>query len=143
MDTNFTLREMKPEDLEKVIDLWKRTPGVGLSKADSPDCLLHYLERNPGLSLVATDPGGALIGAALCGHDGRRGFLYHLAVESRFRKNGVASAIVDRSLKLLGEQGIDRCTIWVYADNEKGQEFWTHRGWKMRNDLVLMQKDTL
>ena len=138
---NFTLKSMNTGDLAEVITLWERTDGVGLGQADSPENLVRYLTRNPGLSQVAIDQQGSIIGAALCGHDGRRGYLNHVAVGSAWRRQGVATAIIARCFEMLNGQGIDRCTILVFADNQEGQQFWSRKGWGNRGDLVVMQKD--
>jgi len=138
---NFTLKSMNTGDLAEVISLWENTDGVGLNQADSPENLVRYLARNPGLSQVAIDQQGSIIGAALCGHDGRRGYLNHVAVDSTWRRQGVATAIIERCFEMLNGQGIDRCTILVFTDNQEGQQFWGRKGWRKRSDLIVMQKD--
>ena len=138
---NFTLKSMNTGDLAEVISLWESTDGVGLGQGDSPENLVRYLARNPGLSQVAIDQQGSIIGAALCGHDGRRGYLNHVAVDSAWRRQGVATAIIERCFELLNGQGIDRCTVLVFTDNQEGQQFWARQGWRERGDLAVMQKD--
>jgi hypothetical protein len=59
-------------DYQNVISLWKNCEGIGLSRADSKDSMEAYLKRNPGMSFVAIYQ-NEIIGAVLCGHDGRRG----------------------------------------------------------------------
>ncbi|TLN13669.1 N-acetyltransferase, partial [bacterium] len=72
-------RPMTIDDYDEIIELWKTTEGVGLSDADSRRGINLFLQRNPNLSVVARDE-DKLVGAVLCGHDGRRGYLHHLAV---------------------------------------------------------------
>lgn len=85
---NTTLiREMSIYDYEMMLELWKQTPGIGLSNADSKDNIGLFFERNSGLSFVC-EIERKIIGTVLCGHDGRRGYIYHLAVDSAFRKQG-------------------------------------------------------
>ena len=62
---------------EEVIFLWNQCDGIGLSDADSRGSIKAYLERNPGMSFVASENGN-IVGAILCGHDGRRGYIHHL-----------------------------------------------------------------
>jgi len=76
----------------------------------------------------------------LCGHDGRRGYLHHLAVDADFRRNGLGRALVDRCLEELKAAGIDRCNIFLYADNEPGERFWKSTGWYAR-DLKVLSRD--
>ena len=128
-------------DLDEVLALWRSSPGVGLNESDTPECLAIYLERNPGLSLVARRE-GQVIGAVLCGHDGRRGYLQHLAVCPACRGNGLGRRLVENCLARLAALGIRRCNIFVYVDNLDGQGFWHHLGWNERPELRVMQTPT-
>ena len=85
---NFTFREMNINDYDRILTLWQRTPGLGLSNADSREGIRSFLERNPGLCFVCQE-GERLIGTILCGHDARRGYIYHLAVDEAYRKRGI------------------------------------------------------
>ena len=95
--------------------------------------------RNPGLSAVAIAPGGELVGAFLAGHDGRRGMLYHLAVEPATRRQGLGRRLVAFSLAGLRAAGVAKAAILVYAHNDAGRAFWEKLGWKARDDLRLLQ----
>jgi N-acetylglutamate synthase len=136
-----SLRAMTFEDYPAVLALWQATEGMGLSRADAPEAIRAYLERNPGLSLVAHDDLGELVGAVLCGHDGRRGMLHHLAVHPGWRKRGLGRALVRRCLAGLAAAGIDKCHLVVYAANQAGRAFWLRTGWYERPELVLMSAD--
>ncbi len=137
---NGKLREMRIGDYEAMYDLWKRTPGVGLSEADSRPNIERFLSRNEGLNLVWEEQ-GAIVGTILCGHDGRRGYLYHLAVDERFRRLGIGRTLAAESLRRLRERGIGKCHLFVFADNEAGVRFWTLNGWKLRNDILICSHD--
>jgi putative acetyltransferase len=84
----FELRPIVEHDLPDLIEFWSRTPGIGLNESDTPECLKIFLDRNPGLSLIAL-AGDRIAGALLSGHDGRRGYLHHLAVAEPFRRQGL------------------------------------------------------
>ena len=127
-------------DYDEVIALWRSSEGVGLSDVDSPEGIAAYLARNPGLSFVARQD-GRLAGAVLCGTDGRRGYLHHLAVASSYRRQGIGETLVERCLSGLKAQGYQKCHIFVYNGNVEGQVFWERVGWKLRTDLVIMSKD--
>lgn len=127
---------------DDVIALWQNTEGVGLhDNEDSRPCITAYLERNPGLSFVAVCD-GKIIGAVLCGHDGRRGCINHLAVDTNYRNQGIGRALADACISGLGAQGIQKCNIMVFGCNDNGRGFWQNIGWNTRPDLVLMQKCT-
>jgi putative acetyltransferase len=137
----ITIQPFTLSDYDEVYALWQATPGVGLSSADSREAIEIYLERNPGLSFVARID-GRLVGAVLCGTDGRRGYLHHLAVDSEFRRQGAGSALVEHCLAGLKAQGIDKCHLFVFASNTSGRAFWEHTRWKLRTDLVMMSTAT-
>jgi putative acetyltransferase len=123
------------DDYDKVLDLWRKTPGVELNAADGKDEINFYLERNRNLSQVA-EAGGEIIGAVLCGHDGRRGFIHHMAVSPDYRRQGIARKLADAALKGIKNAGIAKCHIFVLTDNEKAKIAWKSMGWKLRTDIV-------
>jgi ribosomal protein S18 acetylase RimI-like enzyme len=128
---------MEPADLPAALELWAASEGVKLTDADAPDALERYLARNPGLSFVAR-AGGQLVGAVLCGHDGRRGYLHHLSVAPAHRRRGVGRALAERCLAALRREGIGKCHIFVVSGNDGGQAFWERVGWVLRQDVFLM-----
>lgn len=134
------IRPMREPDCEGALTLWRSTAGIGLSPADEPERLHGYLARNPGLSQVA-EFRGHLMGALLCGHDGRRGYLHHLAVEAAWRSLGVGRGMVEACQVQLRKEGIDRCHIFVFPDNLSGIEFWRRMGFAIRQDIQLWSLD--
>jgi ribosomal protein S18 acetylase RimI-like enzyme len=128
---------MTSTDFDEVEALWKATPGVGLYPGDDREAIIRFLKRNPGLSFVATT-GGRLVGAVLCGHDGRRGYITHLAVDAAFRREGIGRRLVERCLSALRAEGIEKAHLFVFEDNEGGRAFWQRLGWNERNDLITM-----
>jgi len=138
----FEIREMTAQDYEEVARLWRNTEGIGLDDGtDTREGIAAYLARNPGLSYVARHE-GRVVGAVLCGHDGRRGYLHHLAVAQAHRQNGIGRALVEACLVKLGSIGIQKRNIFLFSDNEPGEEFWKHIGWNERGDLKVLQKPT-
>src|SRR5438093_7698856 len=111
--------------------LWQRCEGIGLSGADSKDSIGAYLRRNAGMSFVVTVD-GKIAGAALGGHDGRRGFIHHLAVDPRYHRQGVGRRLVERCLAALEQAGILKCHIFIFNRNEAGIAFWKSVGWTPR-----------
>ena len=132
---------MSESDLPAVLTFWRDMPGVGLNEGDTPAGLRLYLDRNPGLSLVARH-GSQIVGAVLCGHDGRRGYLCHLAVLPEYRRQGLGRLLVDRCLAALASLGVPKCNIFLYTDNGPGEQFWKRCGWSAREDLKVLQRRT-
>jgi putative acetyltransferase len=135
------LRTFRVADYEPVFALWKQTEGIGLNESDSRAAVGSYLRRNLGLSLVAT-AGGRIVGAVLCGHDGRRGYLHHLAVARRWRRGGIGRRLVSACLDRLRTEGIPKCNLFLFASNRAGKAFWRRLGWNVRGDLRLVQRGT-
>jgi putative acetyltransferase len=135
------IRPFRIADYATVHALWRRTEGVGLGESDDRKAIGRFIRRNPDLSLVATS-GGSVIGAVLCGHDGRRGYLHHLAVARRWRRRGIGRTLVAACLERLREQGIPKCNLFLFTRNVAGRGFWRHLGWNVRADLRLVQRGT-
>ncbi len=133
----FAIREMTMADYPAVYALWSATEGIGLSDADAPEQIAAFLQRNPGMSFVALVQ-GEVAGAVLGGTDGRRGYLHHLAVQPAQRGAGMGRQLVARALAALKQVGVDRCHIFVYAENAAGRAFWQKMGWYLRQELTLM-----
>ena len=138
----YQISEMTAADYDDAYALWQRCPGIGLSDADSRCAIERFLERNRGLCFIAR-MGEQLVGTVLCGSDGRRGYLYHLAVDTSARRQGVGQALVESSLAALKAAGIQKCHIMVFSDNELGLAFWQASGWKKRGDIAILSYEVL
>jgi len=136
----IVFRQFIMDDYDGAIALWTEAEGIGLSEADSRENIARYLSHNPGMSFVAA-LNGRIVGAVLCGTDGRRGFLHHLAVSPAHRKSGLGKALVDHCLASLAAAGMRKCHIFVISDNVEGQRFWKRTGWEERTTLKVMSHD--
>src|SRR4051812_11851089 len=125
---HMEIRKMTIEDYDVVIGLLTATNGVRLRDADSREATARYLERNPGLSFLAF-VNGAVAGCVMCGHDGRRGYLQHLAVSPSYRRQGIGTALVETCLSHLADLGILKTHIDVLVENQEAHNFWRQRGW--------------
>lgn len=129
------IRCMTIEDYDGVYALWAGTPGMGLHDAeDSREGIEKYLKRNPGCSFVAALD-GKIIGAALGGHDGRKGYIYHAAVDANHRKRGIGARLVEAVKQSLKAEGVSIFGLLVYRGNDAGNAFWKGTGWGVREDL--------
>ena len=134
------IRTMIPEDYDAVYSLWMHTPGMGLNNMDdSREGITRYLARNPNTCFVAA-VSGEIVGAILSGHDGRRGFIYHMAVAVPHREKGIGSLLLDHALKALKSEGITKVALVVMDRNAIGNDFWERKGFVMRTDLIYRNK---
>jgi N-acetylglutamate synthase len=136
---NHRIETMSLLDFDQATRLWQGTEGVGLNESDSRECIGRFLIRNPEMSFVVRN-GTTIVGAVLCGHDGRRGYLHHLAVAKSHRKRGIGKSLVAACLMRLEQEGILRCNIFLLANNVEGEAFWKRNDWNARVDLLVMQK---
>ena len=133
--TNFHLRVMQIEDYENVYKLWMTIDGFGIrSIDDSKAGVERFLKRNPTTSVVA-EVDGRIVGAILCGHDGRRGCFYHVCVHQDYRKHGIGKAMAVFCMKALKEEEINKVSLIAFQKNEGGNQFWRKVGWTFREDL--------
>lgn len=137
MDTEITTFSIDLYD--DVLALWQQCEGVGLSDADSRDSIQAYLTRNPGMSFVAIAD-SKVVGAILAGHDGRRGYIHHLAVHPSCRRHGLGRKLVDRAISVLRSAGIQKAHIFIFNSNADGIAFWESVGWTPRNDIGVISK---
>ncbi len=139
---NVTIRAMVADDYPAAEELWRRTEGIGLNESDTKNAIAVYLQRNPGMSAVGQSERGIVLGAVLCGHDGRRGYLHHLAVDPAHRHQGIAKRLLEWCFERLREASVPKCNIFLFSDNESGTSFWNGNGWSSRPDLLVFQKAT-
>lgn len=124
-------------DCNRAYSLWSRTPGMELYRQDdSPRGIERFLKRNPTTSFIALD-GDKTIGTAMGGHDGRRGYIYNVCVDSSYRTDGLGRQLIERTLNALKAEGINVVLLTTKADNAVGNAFWMNTGWQVRGDLNI------
>lgn len=139
---NYKIRTMKLSDYEAIYDLWLSCNGMGLNDLDdSKSGVEKFLNRNPETCFVAeTEADSTIVGVIMAGNDGRRGYIYHTAVRSDYRKQGIAATLVQTAMTALKECGINKVALVVFERNEGGNLFWEKLGFTVRNDLVYRNK---
>src|SRR5438309_10847355 len=140
MSGNIDTREFSISDYDAAVELWQRVEGLEIAEGDDKESVAQFLARNPGLSRVATD-GSRMVGVALCGHDGRRGHIYHLAVDPAYQGRGLGKRRLHDWLEGLRWDGLRRVIIMVADDNPRGTRFWEHVGWEKIPGAVPMGID--
>ncbi|MCR4755901.1 MAG: GNAT family N-acetyltransferase [Lachnospiraceae bacterium] len=129
------VRTMNIEDYEQVKVLWHKIKGFAIrSVDDSYEGIDRFLKRNPGCSVVALED-EHIVGAILCGHDGRRGCLYHVCVDPEYRLRGIGKSMVVHCMQALQSEGINKVSLIAFTKNDIGNAFWKEIGWTKREDL--------
>ena len=131
---NTEIRPMEPGDYDKVHRLWLSIRGFGIrSIDDSREDIERFLKRNPTTSVVACQ-GERIVGAILCGHDGRQASFYHVCVTKSCRRQGIGTRMVIYCMNTLKEQKINKIALIAFTKNDAGNAFWKHIGWTCRQD---------
>lgn len=129
------IRTMRIEDYEGVYALWMSIKGFAMrSIDDSREGVERFLARNPETSVVAVED-GKVVGAILCGHDGRRGCMYHVCVHEDYRMRGIGKAMVVFAMEALKKEKISKISLIAFTKNDVGNAFWNRIGWTKREDL--------
>lgn len=129
------VRQMKIEDYDQVYALWTKIRGFGIrSVDDSKEGVARFLRRNRDTSVVAVEE-DQIVGAILCGHDGRRGCLYHVCVDPDWRMRGIGKAMVVYAMEALKKEEINKVSLIAFTQNDIGNAFWKEIGWTKREDL--------
>jgi N-acetylglutamate synthase len=142
MSSPIIIRPFRIEDYDAAARLWSEAEGIEISEGDSKDEIAHFLAKNPDLSRTA-ERAGVLVGVALCGQDGRRGYIYHLAVDKSVHRQGIGRRLVAECIAALTELDLRRALIIVAGDNPRGQEFWRGCGWEEVSEAKLMGIDLI
>ena len=140
MSGEIDTREFSINDYAAAVQIWQRVEGLEIAEGDDRDSVAQFLARNLGLSRVATD-GSAIVGVALCGHDGRRGHIYHLAIDPAYQGRGLGKRLLDECLNGLRRVGLKRAIIMVADSNSRGHEFWCRCNWEEIPDAITMGID--
>lgn len=138
---DIQIRPMTTEDYDAVYEVWNSISGFGIrSIDDSREGIARFIRRNPGLSVVAVKD-GVIIGSILCGHDGRRGCLYHVCVLKKYRMLGIGQKMVAYCKEALRDEGINRINLIAFTSNEIGNKFWQKLQWKYRTDCNYYEEN--
>jgi N-acetylglutamate synthase len=128
------LESLKDTDYPQLIKLWAAAGSIAVSQTDTAGVYARFLYRNPTCSYGAYT-GTRLIGAVLAGHDGWRGYLYHMAVKPGFRERAIGSRLVNAAVTAIKNEGIEKIHCLVKTDNFIAQQFWEACGFKLRDDV--------
>lgn len=133
---NYTIRSMTAKDYDGLHDLWMSIKGFAIrSLDDSREGIERFIKRNPESSVVAISEDGQVVGGILCGHDGRRGCLYHVCVREDFRRCGIGKDMVVHCMNALQREEINKVSLIAFTQNDLGNAFWNCIGWTKREDL--------
>lgn len=129
------VRAMTIDDYDEVYSLWRSIHGFGIrSLDDSREGIELFIKRNPTTSAVDVED-GKIVGAILCGHDGRRACLYHVCVSEKYRMHGIGKKMVEFCCEQLKKEKINKVCLNAFVTNTIGNKFWQKMGWNLRDDM--------
>lgn len=136
----MNIRKMVISDYDNVYALWMSCKNMGFNNLDdSREGIEKFLKRNPDTSFISEE-NGCITGVILAGSDGRRGYIYHMAVSEEHRRQGIGTKLVDTCLLALEQEGINKVALLVFKYNETGNEFWEKQGFSLREDIVYRNR---
>lgn len=139
-DMKINIQKMSISDYEEAYQLWTETAGMGLRTLDDSKAGIHqFLKRNPNTNFICRVE-NRFCGIILCGHDGRRGYIYHTAVHEKYRKQGIGRKLVEATMTALEEEGIKKAALVVFKNNDNGNSFWESIGFTQRIDLTYRNR---
>jgi ribosomal protein S18 acetylase RimI-like enzyme len=135
----ISIREFTLNDYDTVYALWQNAgDGLGVGRSDTRDEIAKKFQHDPDLFLVAEDD-GKTIGTVIGGYDGRRGFIYHLAVDQAYRQRGIGKMLMDEVERRMKAKGCLKAYLLVKRGNEDVVEFYRHLGWETM-EITIMGK---
>ena len=134
------IRKMTIADYDGVYALWMSCRNMGFNDVDdSREGIERFLRRNPETVFIAVED-GEVEGVILGGHDGRRGFIHHMAVREKCRRTGLGTKLLDTCLEVMKREQISKVALLVFKYNEAGNAFWEAQGFTVREDLNYRNK---
>jgi len=135
----MNILSMQPADYTELAELWRSFPGTTMTGADIEGSFTSFLEKNSAHCFVAREPGGFVSGSVMAGNDGRRGYVYHLAVAEKQQDQGTGRLLMEAVEESLRSVGIEKAHLFIYADNP-AISFYERIGWHRRTDIEVMSK---
>ena len=139
-DDRYRVERAQLTDMGPMLDLWNATPGLGVGKGDGEDSLRDFMHRNPSTCLVLRIDED-IVGTVLGGFDGRRGYIYHLAVHPDYQGKGYGKVLLNQVITELKFLGALKIHLFVFNDNQPATEFYRHLGWELRRDIQVFSWD--
>jgi ribosomal protein S18 acetylase RimI-like enzyme len=130
------IRPYKERDEAAVAALWREVFPDEPAHNVPEEVIARKLEVQRELFLVAAE-GGEIIGTALAGYDGHRGWVYTVAVKPSHRRRGVGAALMARVEEGLRAMGCPKLNLQVRATNRVAVAFYERLGYAVEDRVSL------
>jgi len=137
---SVTVEEFGMDDYAVVHVLWQRGD-LWMRPSDGPEATRLKLSRDPGLFLVARSQDQRVVGTVMGGWDGRRAYVYHLAVAPEHHRQGIADALMDELEARFRSLGALKAKLQILVENETSRAFFAHRGYLRETDCEPWGKE--
>ena len=135
--STIRIREFTLDDYEAARRLWDVAEGLGPVPRYEVELKLR---RDPELFLVAEEAGD-LVGVVMGSFDGRRAWIFRLAVDPGRRREGIGRGLVAELEHRFVALGAPKVNLLVFTGNPGGRRFWEALGYPGYDDVVLHTKD--
>jgi len=130
------IRVFNETDSPEVIALWRDVAHGDAPHNDPETAIRQKLAIDPDLFFVA-DVDGKVVGTVMGGYDGHRGWIYAVAVDSRFRRQSIGSALMHRVEMALIERGCMKVNLQVLASNPGAVKFYETLGYSVEERVSM------
>lgn len=124
------LRNGTVDDVEAVLDLWRRAE-ASPSSTESAEDARGLLARDPE-ALILAESGGQVVGSLIVGWDGWRAGFYRLAVDPAHRRHGLATALVRAGEERFRALGAKRLNAIAESHKPGAMAFWASVGYELQ-----------
>ena len=138
MNTGKTnIRQFVTSDQNDLVELWSV---CGLLRSwNDPLEDIHLCVTTPSSELVVADSSGQLIGSAMLGHDGHRGWVYYLAVHPNWQRNGIGRSLMSYAEGWVDQRQVPKIQAMIRADNLPVRGFYRRLGYQ-DDDVQVVEK---
>jgi ribosomal protein S18 acetylase RimI-like enzyme len=121
-------------DVGEVVALWQ---ACGLTRPwNDPAADIALARKESNATVLIGRDGGSIVATVLVGHDGHRGWVYYLAVDTDRRHKGYGRVMMDAAESWLRERGIEKLQLLVRADNTSVKDFYQSLGYSMQERVT-------
>lgn len=131
------IRPFQAEDEDAVVALWRETDLLRPWNDPAKDIIRKSTVQSHLFLVAVVD--GRVVGSAMAGYDGHRGWVNYLAVAPDRRRSGLARALMARAEEGLRDLGCPKINVQVRGENEEALAFYRGIGFTT-DDVVSLGK---
>jgi ribosomal protein S18 acetylase RimI-like enzyme len=130
------IRPFIESDTDNVAALWRTVfPDSSTWNVPEEDIERKLAIQRESFYVAIVD--GELVGTAMGGYDGHRGWLYYVAIHPAYRRRGIGTALVRRVESGLAEMNCPKVNLQVRATNTAVVDFYRTLGYAVEERVSM------